>query len=354
MSSNRKLQSTKKLQFPVSIIKSDSETGIVEAVVSVFGNMDLQTDIIDSGAFTKTITERHGQVLVLDAHRSNSATDVVGKPLEMRELTADELPIEVKSAFPEATGGLYTKTQFAIDTTKGKDIFNLISGGYVNKYSIGFQIMKQQFEERFVKDSDGKTVKQRVRVIKEVKLYEYSPVVFAANEATATISTLSFPIDKVKEMSVSRFVDTVTEEFYKQFPPKQVYDELFDDYYNDYEFRLIEVFNRHIIVMSNNPESPYRYYRVVFRIDGESNSILFSSMDNWKGGNYVFVEGEKSSTDERIEKIEDHILKLFEKLDELKQPLPKPEKKPLSKDELKEIHDKFRKLQLELLKDTTN
>ena len=65
--------------YPLFDIKADEESGVVEAIANVFGIVDDGKDIVHSGAFTKTISERAGRIRVLDNHRYGSTEDAIGK-----------------------------------------------------------------------------------------------------------------------------------------------------------------------------------------------------------------------------------------------------------------------------------
>lgn len=178
--------------FPVEVINVDEAEGIVEAVVNVFGVVDDGLDEIIGGAFDKTLDEQFvkaARVRVLDSHNFRSARSVIGKPLEIRELSRAELKAmapQVLEKYPDATGGLYTKTQYALTTENASDIFKLIAGGFLGEYSIGFDITEHKFVKR---DVDG--VERTVRQIRQVRLWEYSPVVWGMNPATATVGVKS-------------------------------------------------------------------------------------------------------------------------------------------------------------------
>jgi len=122
---------------------------------------DEMDDIIEMGAFSKTIRERRDKIKVLFQHDSHQP---IGKPVEMRE----------------DARGLYTHSRLS-DTTLGRDTMTLIKDGVIDRMSIGFSIPAGKFRMH----EDGIT-----RTITEVKLYEYSPVTFAANEE-ATIEMAS-------------------------------------------------------------------------------------------------------------------------------------------------------------------
>lgn len=123
----------------------------VEAYASTFGNIDAGRDIMQKGAFKKTLQEQKQRIKSLFNHNWNV---IIGKPLEIYE----------------DSKGLYTKTQF-VNTAKSNEIYELIKEGIVNELSIGYDIIKKDYDSI-----------QNVNHLREVKLYEYSFVTFAMNE----------------------------------------------------------------------------------------------------------------------------------------------------------------------------
>lgn len=138
----------KALQFKAAV---DLEERTFEGYASTFGNIDQAGDIIMPGAFTKTIQERFptGSIKILWQHY-----DPLGMPVEIRE---DEK-------------GLYVKGKIS-KTRLGDEALELMRDGVVNQMSIGFTIVKADYDEE-----TGN------RIIREVKLWEFSPVTFPANE----------------------------------------------------------------------------------------------------------------------------------------------------------------------------
>jgi uncharacterized protein len=173
-------------RVPFFPIKVDDALGQVTAVVSVIGNLDDGGDVILPGAFTKTIKERgtppNMKMRVLDQHQTDSILRVIGRPLEVREVGRDELPEALLADYPDAQGGLLTTTQFLMDTPEGKGAFIRIRDGAVDEYSIGYDPLNVRYEDRNV---GGR--KLRVRLLPEIKLYEYSPVIWGMNSATSTV-----------------------------------------------------------------------------------------------------------------------------------------------------------------------
>ncbi len=167
--------------FPGYVMKADEDTGIVEAYVSIMGivDEDMPPDMIENGAFTKTIQERGpagaNKIRVLHQH---GWSEVIGKPIELVEHGRDQLPAELLEKFPGATGGLFTKTQFVLDVQRARETFALYKAGAMDEWSIGFDTLDSDM------DKDDNSV--AFRRIKEVRLWEYSPVTWGANQATIT------------------------------------------------------------------------------------------------------------------------------------------------------------------------
>src|SRR5699024_10780708 len=112
---------------------------------------DLGGDIIAKGAFAKTLSERAGRVKVLWQH-----SEPIGNPVSMRE---DER-------------GLFVEAQLS-KTRLGDEALELMRDGVIDQMSIGYSVPEGKSE----RDSDGN------RLIKELKLYEFSAVTFPMNEA---------------------------------------------------------------------------------------------------------------------------------------------------------------------------
>ncbi len=178
--------------FPAYLVKADAAQGIVEAVVSVLGNVDEGNDRIWKGAFTKTITERGHKIRVLDQHQTDSIMRVFGKPLEVREVGREELPPEVLMRFPEATGGLKVAVQCLMDTPEGRGAFARLAAGAVDEWSIGYDALDVDYTKE--RGPDGK--ERTVRNLRTIRLWEFSAVLWGMNEATATVAAKEADVDK--------------------------------------------------------------------------------------------------------------------------------------------------------------
>lgn len=179
-----KLPGFERKHFPTFVKSYDEDQGIVEHFVAVIGNVDEGGDRVMPNAFVKTISERSNRIKALDMHSTDSVTRIVGRPLEMREVGKNELTPEILAYAPDATGGLLIKTQYAIDTTRGRDVFNLVKGGYAPESSIGYDAVQKEY----VKELDRTGKERIVRNLNQIRLWEYSNVIFGMNPATAVVS----------------------------------------------------------------------------------------------------------------------------------------------------------------------
>jgi len=174
-------------EFPAVVTDIDADQGIVTAIFAVMGNVDSGGDMIHPGAFTKTFSERGGQIMVLDNHRIDSVMSILGKPLGLRELGRNSLPAPLIDAYPDANGAAEAEIQFLLDTPEGKGAFTRIKDGALSRWSFGYDTLDHDYST--VKQDDG--VEQTVRNLRTLKLYELSPVLFAMNEATMTTDVKS-------------------------------------------------------------------------------------------------------------------------------------------------------------------
>lgn len=169
--------------FPAITIKADEAEGVVEHIVALTGNVDSGRDRIVPGAFAKTLAEAGlGRVKVLDHHQTDSIMRVLGKPLAMREMSRAELPPDLLLRFPDLQGGLWARTQFLMATAEGRGAFERAKNDAV-EWSIGYDATDVGYDKALV---DGQQV--TVRLLKSIRLWEYSPVCFGMNPATVTLS----------------------------------------------------------------------------------------------------------------------------------------------------------------------
>jgi HK97 family phage prohead protease len=156
-------------------INVDQAEGIVECFVAGIGNKDSVGDVVISGAFSKSLMRRKPRVVW--GHNWN---EPIGKVLEMYEVPASDprLPGKMKAA---GIGGLYARVQFNLHSEKGKEAFaNVAFFGVEQEWSIGYKTLDAVYDQNL-----------KANILKEVELYEVSPVLHGANQLTGTISVKS-------------------------------------------------------------------------------------------------------------------------------------------------------------------
>lgn len=137
-------------------MKANESQRTFEGFASKFGNVDLHNDIIEKGAFSKTIQERHPKKAIKVFYQHQE-------------------PIGIPEVLEEQDDGLFVRGKLA-DTQRSKEILELMKMNVVDGMSIGFDIVKDEIDK-----------KSGIRRLKELKLFEVSIVTFGANpEATVT------------------------------------------------------------------------------------------------------------------------------------------------------------------------
>lgn len=152
-------------QCSLSVKDIDGKQGIVQFYASSFGTKDSDSDIIEKGAFKKTISENLRRIKHLYNH---------------------EKTIGVIQSIVEDTKGLLVTSQLAKDsegnfTTAAKDALIEYEAGVITEHSIGFKTIKEDYDSE-----------KQANVIKEIKLWEVSSLdKWGANENTPVMGMKS-------------------------------------------------------------------------------------------------------------------------------------------------------------------
>lgn len=159
----------------VSMVNALSDAdGIVEAIVSVTNIVDSVNDVIEPGAYKNTLRKRNPKGVW--SHDTNIP---VAKTLKVEELMPNDerLPDDLRQ---QNAGALLVKMQFNLNTSRGRDAFHDVQFfAEEQEWSIGYSVPEGKAT------TDEKT---GVRFIKQLELYEYSPVLFGAAPSTRTLS----------------------------------------------------------------------------------------------------------------------------------------------------------------------
>lgn len=164
------------MEFKTFPLKFEEVTdgGIIRGYASTFGNVDLGLDVVDKGAFKKSIKENGGKVPILWQHNPN-------------ELLGFNARAE------EDDHGLFVEGELNLDVARAREAHSLAKQALRMKtpmgLSIGYGTIKAEPDRE----------KPIIRRLKELKLYEYSQVTFPMNtEAMITAAKSLGNVDRAK------------------------------------------------------------------------------------------------------------------------------------------------------------
>jgi HK97 family phage prohead protease len=166
-----------------------TEDGVIEAIVSVFGNIDSYNERVMLGAFAKSISHKFPTGVLAHDWDNPVATTITIEELAPGD---KRLPEQIKS-----NGGLLIRGQFFQDIPSSWETFKKIQRGLFREFSIGYNVIKDGFV-------DG------VRELYELELHEWSPVLVGANPATALLGVKSAGFDERVESLVTEIRETLS------------------------------------------------------------------------------------------------------------------------------------------------
>ena len=144
-------QETKSFNFEIKKLTAEGE---FEGYAAVFNLLDQGGDIIEPGAFKKTIRDNRGVFPMTWYH---NVRDPIGG-------------VKVK----EDEHGLFVKGKLNLEVQSAREKYHLMKqeepGPVIKGLSFGYDTIKQELDD---------TGKKPVRRLKELKLYEVAPVLFA-------------------------------------------------------------------------------------------------------------------------------------------------------------------------------
>ena len=162
------------LDFPLEV-KALSDEGAFEGYAAIFGNVDAGGDKMVPGAFSASLSKhrREGSfVRMLWNHNPNE-------------------PVGVWEELAEDAKGLWGKGRLIMDVQRAREVHALMKAKAIGGLSIGYSTIKSE--------PDG-----NVRVLKQVDLWEVSPVTFPMN-GRAKISSVKAALEGGKLPSLPDF-----------------------------------------------------------------------------------------------------------------------------------------------------
>ncbi len=169
--------------------KATVDKRVVKGIFSVLGNRDSYGDRVMIGAFRKTFSEGRKRIRHLWNHDGYSPP--IAKILDLYEISKADLPDEVLSQAPSATGGAVVVREY-LNTPRADEVLVGIAAGAILEMSFAFDVVGGRFDfsEEVI---DGEKV--TTRYLRELKLYDTSDVNWGANDAT--LATRSLPVELI-------------------------------------------------------------------------------------------------------------------------------------------------------------
>lgn len=140
---NFELVETKEIQ------KNNQNLGIIEGYASTYSNIDRGNDIIEKGAFKKTLKDFIKKNRMIKMHYNHSMDDIIGG-FDPSDVKDDEK-------------GLYVKGEINLNVQRGKEAYALAKQGVLSDMSIGYSINDMEYDKN-------------ARVLKDLTLWEISLV----------------------------------------------------------------------------------------------------------------------------------------------------------------------------------
>ena len=156
-----------------TVKESNDDTRMIKGYASVFGNLDSDMDVINKGAFNRSIKEWGPEGM--DRIKLVAQHDI-------------SRPVARITQLKEDSNGLYMEAKFGTHRD-GEDYYAMAKDGIINEFSVGFVPVQKEENEKGGYD------------ISQIKLYEVSMVTVAANEeAVVTEVKSANPLKLVKQV----------------------------------------------------------------------------------------------------------------------------------------------------------
>ena len=148
----------------------------ITGYLSSFGNKDFDGDIIEKGAYSKSIKERKSDIFFLNQHDWKQ-------------------PHGKFAVLQEDSKGLYFESEPLVKgVSYSEDALKLYEAGVIKEHSVGFVTVQSEFDN-----------KSDTRILKELKLYEGSNVTLGANNNTPFTGTKNLTLKEINDQCTVLF-----------------------------------------------------------------------------------------------------------------------------------------------------
>lgn len=193
---------TKRRSAPVSFkALTDEGTGVFEAIVSVFGNVDYGNDRILPGAFTASLERWKSSgdpIPIIFSHQWDDLDAHVGEVIDAEEwLPGDSrLPAELR-----ANGGLYVKGRLDMEEDFAARLWKKLNKRTIKEFSFAYDVMP---------DGQARDKSDGANNLTELDLIEVGPTLKGMNPATELLDVKSLEAGAEKAgISKAKFIEAL-------------------------------------------------------------------------------------------------------------------------------------------------
>lgn len=179
--------------MPATVTPAD-DSGVFEAIVSVFNNRDLGNDIVRPGAFKSSLehwTTSGDNIPVYWSHRMDDPMMNIGQVIDAEELTGGSKAIpEWANSWVKEHGGLYVKATLD-DFGVGQHVAHLLKTRRVKQFSFSYDVINELPPSKSGEPNE----------LLDLWLHEIGPTPLGMNPLTELISAKNAPPDPPQDQA---------------------------------------------------------------------------------------------------------------------------------------------------------
>lgn len=231
--------------LPGRALVKDATAGIAELVVSVYGNVDHDKDIVEFGSVAKQIAGEYGP----------NPKGLLDHDWSMRSAVAKTLRMW------ESEDGTHIEAQYNLAKQAGREAFDdLLFYGEDMEFSVGYEIKARRTP------TDGEKARGAKQVITEWQINEWSHVMLGANSATRLVAAKAKTEDGAKALAAKAIVGSY------EYLADRLTDALTDAF--DAQWLYVRAtFSDHVVFAMETKEDDtwtYTTWDVGFTTDGDT------------------------------------------------------------------------------------
>lgn len=231
--------------LPGRAMVKDRDQGIAELVVSAYGNVDHDKDIVLKGAVAKQIAGEYGP----------NPKGLLDHDWSMRSAVAKTLRMW------EEDDGTHIEAQYNLAKQVGREAFDdLVFYGEDMEFSVGYEIKARRGPD------EGEKARGAKQVITEWQINEWSHVMLGANSATRLVAAKARTEAGAKTMAAKAVIGSY------EYLAERLTDALGEAFDAEWLY-VCATFPDHVVVAmesEDDGEWSYSKYDIPFTVDGEA------------------------------------------------------------------------------------